>query len=285
MTNLVEKPPKTLPWSPSRGTANRSTASHWHASLCAGKGADTYAEPLAGMCGTLLWREPDKREIVGDFDSGVHAFWWSLIHRPEALSHMLEATPASSKQLFEDAKQMLSDVDENIINRAWAFAVIACQRWYTSPNWARGNNRLPPPIVPLYNRMKRVSLWHEDGCKTMKRLRKIKDPGNALCFSDPPYEGVTNRYEDVGLDRQACEGFYLDLWEKGWNVVTTCPYPEAWPMLIEAGWRAESMERPVRLGKNAGETRTDWVLLSWQREPETGQLEQYALDLMNGDDS
>lgn len=48
---------------------------------------DVYAEPFAGSLAVLLQREPARREVVCDTDSGICNFWRALRSDPEQVAH------------------------------------------------------------------------------------------------------------------------------------------------------------------------------------------------------
>lgn len=80
-------------------------ASWFAAVLDANRIHGTYVEPFAGGAGAaagLLLADKVERIVVNDLDLGVHAFWHTLVTRPEALIRDVQSVPFDYVTGIED---------------------------------------------------------------------------------------------------------------------------------------------------------------------------------------
>ena len=150
-----------------------------------------YLEPLCGSAAVLLAKPRSFVEIINDLDERVTGMWRAIKSQPEQLAAMLWATPYTAANWRRSARGR---------HRPGRAADGAGAQFYcgngNSSTWSI--DKCPAPhkpkpevwadwfrrILPAANRLRGVTLLHEDALVAIQRV--YRDP-DALIFVDPPY--------------------------------------------------------------------------------------------------
>ena len=149
----------------------------------------TYAEPFAGGLAVMLACEPFPREIAGDVDEGLIAFYRVAARHPDALAAELAGT-LSSRAEFDAAIAFPHEKTELARAARWYWLTklsFGAQRGAFGRD-ARGFRgvdieRDEPGLRELSERLRRV----EFRCGDAVALIEDVDAPDAFFFCDPPY--------------------------------------------------------------------------------------------------
>lgn len=232
-----------------------------------------YAEPMAGMAGVLLRRNPSGIEILNDADSSISNWWMCVRDLPEEMEHRIAASPLSEPD-FDRAKVLLAtpfdfDAEAPCLRRAHALTVVLqCGVRHTAGSGAsfavrwKHNPRVQlrsdmPTIRPLAQRLSGVQLLARDGLDILARLARKPE---AVVYVDPPYGGLRDYAAEVdrGALREALAA------QRGACAVSG--FDDDWDCL---GWRSAALSRNfIHMGNQAGET-SRRVERLWMNYPPT----------------
>jgi len=166
-------------------------------------GSRAVVEPFAGGAGaalSLLFAEATPRIHLNDADPAIHAFWWSLLHRTDALLEMIDETPLNIAEWRRQLGIYRSSPPAARLDRGFAaFFLNRCNRsgiivnggpiggaeqagnWRLDARFSRESLRRRCARVAEYSA--RITLSSRDA---VAEVHRWDDPGNFL-FIDPPY--------------------------------------------------------------------------------------------------
>jgi DNA adenine methylase len=158
----------------------------------------TYLEPLCGSAAVLLAKPRSFVEIINDLDGTIMAMWNAIKSQPEQLAALLWATPYTAANWRD---QPVGDIDQAVLLMAqgaqfycgngnsstWAIDKCSAPHKPKPEVWADWFRR----ILPAANRLRGVTLLHEDALVAIQRV--CRDP-DALLYVDSPYYGHEDEY-------------------------------------------------------------------------------------------
>jgi len=158
----------------------------------------TYLEPFAGSAAVLLAKPRSFVEIINDLDETLMKMWLAIKSQPEQLAALLWATPYTAANWRD---QPVGDIDQAVLLMAqsaqfycgngnsstWAIDKCSAPHKPKPEVWADWFRR----ILPAANRLRGVTLLHEDALVAIQRV--YRDP-DALVFADAPYWGHEDEY-------------------------------------------------------------------------------------------
>lgn len=185
-----------------------------------------YLECCAASAAVLLAKPRSFVEIINDLDEMVMQMWQAIKSQPEQLAALLWATPYAAANWRD---QPVSDIDQAVLLMAqgaqfycgngnsstWSLDKCAAPHKPKAEVWADWFRR----ILPAANRMRGVSLLHEDALVAIQRV--YRDP-EALIYVDPPYFGHEDEYR-YRIDYPAM----IELLNSATAKVAVSEYPEA----------------------------------------------------------
>lgn len=199
----------------------------------------TYVEPYVGggsVALSLLFNEYVKDIYINDKDIAIYAFWYSVLHEPEALCKLIKDTPVTVETWFKlrDYQDQKDNVDLlhlgfstfflNRTNRSGILKAGVIGGYEQTGNYkidARFNKEdLIKRIERIADYSDRIHLTNEDAVTLVQRLNK-ELPYNTLFYLDPPYyikgKGLyLNYYNDN--DHQNIANSISDFREHKWII-------------------------------------------------------------------
>ena len=199
----------------------------------------TYVEPYVGggsVALSLLFNEYVKDIYINDKDIAIYAFWYSVLHEPEALCKLIKDTPVTVETWFKlrDYQDQKDNVDLlhlgfstfflNRTNRSGILKAGVIGGYEQTGNYkidARFNKEdLIKRIERIADYSDRLHLTNEDAVTLVQRLNK-ELPYNTLFYLDPPYyikgKGLyLNYYNDN--DHQNIANSISDFREHKWII-------------------------------------------------------------------
>ena len=154
-----------------------------------------YLEAFGGSLAILLNRPPVNREIVNDRDGRIANWWRCVREHPEALAHLCENSPPSSR-CYESAVAALAafryDPETPSVHHAWALWMILRDSAIHAPEVQRfatfltpdGGQPRTPDIARLNARMRKVVVENRDAVDLLERVEGYADFST---YIDPPY--------------------------------------------------------------------------------------------------
>ena len=242
------------------------------------------AEPFAGGAGaslSLLYREETHHIYINDADPALHAFWWTLVNRPQSFANLLSETPVTiaewhrQRQVYRSRGRRVSRLHRGFsafyLNRCNRSGIIMnggpiggieqAGNWKLDARYKKSDLRRRCDRVAEYRA--RISVSGDDGLQFIKRL----DLPSIFFFIDPPYYEKGQTLYLNGLDTNYHEALAAQLKrmaEAAW-VITYDDCPEV--RRLYRGWAAI---RPFSLRYVAAEKRMGRELLitpEWMRLP------------------
>ena len=242
------------------------------------------AEPLAGGAGaslSLLYREETHHIYINDADPALHAFWWTLVNRPQSFAKLLSETPVTiaewqrQRQVYRSRGRRVSRLHRgfsafypNRCNRSGIIidggpigGIEQAGNWKLDARYKKSDLRRRCDRVAEYR--DRISVSGDDGLQFIKRL----DLSSIFFFIDPPYYEKGQTLYLNGLDTNYHDALAAQLKrmaEAAWFITyDDCPEVRR----LYRGWAAI---RPFSLRYVAAEKRMGRELLitpEWMRLP------------------
>ena len=168
-----------------------------------GLGDRRVAEPFAGGAGaslSLLYREETHHIYINDADPALHAFWWTLVNRPQSFANLLSETPVTitewhrQRQVYRSRGRRVSRLHRGFsafyLNRCNRSGIIMnggpiggieqAGNWKLDARYKKSDLRRRCDRVAEYR--DRISVSGDDGLQFIKRL----DLTSIFFFIDPP---------------------------------------------------------------------------------------------------
>jgi DNA adenine methylase len=248
-----------------------------------GLGHQAIAEPFAGGAGaslTLLYLEETHRIYINDADPAIHAFWWTLVNRPQPFLDLLSSTRVTitewrrqrevyrSKGRISRLRRGFSAFYLNRCNRSGIImnggpigGVTQAGKWKVDARFNKAELRRRCEKVAEYT--ERIHVSGDDGIDFTKRL----DPKSTFFFVDPPYfeKGPTLYLNALDAEYHAALATQLNAMSDAPWVLTYDNCPEIRQMY--SGWAAIRQFSPRYV---AAERRIGKELLitpKWMRLP------------------
>ena len=230
--------------------------------------ANRYIEPFAGMLGILLARRRSKIEVANDLDGRIVNWWRVVRDHGEELQELLQNTPCSSRQMFDDADD--EDHEDGVrgayfytLKLLWGFGSRAEGTYHTGWNRTRiQTNRADQPhrldIGRLKDRLQGVVVEHLEAVELLRRSAKHED---AVIYCDPPYPTATKSrlYRHNDIDRDGMSTMLLR--QKGEVMISG--YGEEWDHL---GWNRLEIDAFSSMSPDGDHNRIEVVWMNYDPE-------------------
>lgn len=185
-----------------------------------------YLEPCCASAAVLLAKPRSFIEIINDLDEVIMTMWRAIQSQPEKLAAMVWATPYTAANWRE---QPVGDIEQaarimaqgrqfycgNGNSSTWSLDKCVAPHKPAAEVWADWFLR----VLPAANRVRGVSLLHEDALTAIQRVHENPE---ALIYVDPPYFKHEKEYR-YRIDYPAM----VELLKQAKAKVVVSEYPEA----------------------------------------------------------
>lgn len=225
-----------------------------------------YFEPFAGMLGILLQRPRCAGEVVNDSNGQLVNWWRQVRDNHRELHRMWMATP-NSRELFQEAKDVLESGGSGELARAWAFMYLVSYSllksaqnagWVMPVSGRSGGGRFlrQSHWDALSARLREVVIENRCALEILERtsrLPAVSTKGReAIVYCDPPYPNSMDTNKSIyegGLDY----GEMSELLQAHKCKVAISGIEDDWDHL---GWSKREYKIQNRLGADPERKRT-----------------------------